>query len=62
MEHYDKMYSASNSSLVRPVPIAHHPKDRFVMTSLITYRIKDGGSYLEVGAGSGNIALTFLEK
>ena len=60
LEHYDQKYRHSNYTLSKPIPIVRRPKDRFEMTALITN--SGEGRYLEVGAGSGNIALTVLEK
>lgn len=61
VKHYDEKYSRSSYTLVKPAPIVHRPRDRFEMTALISSN-SVGGSYLEIGAGSGNIALTSLEK
>lgn len=58
--HYDQKYRHSNYALVKPIPVARRPKDRYEMTALIAN--SGDGRYLEIGAGSGNIALTVLEK
>lgn len=47
--------------MVKPVPIVRRPRDRFELTALIVSS-SGGGRYLEIGAGSGNVALTVLEK
>ena len=60
LEHYDKKYRHSNYTLSQPIPIVRRPKDRFEMAALIAN--SGEGRYLEIGAGSGNIALTVLEK
>lgn len=59
-EHYEQKYRQSNYTLVKPVSIVCRPMDRFEMTALIV--ASGEGRYLEIGAGSGNIALTVLEK
>ena len=61
VEHYEQKYRQFNYTLVKPVPIVRYPRDRFEMTALIC-STSGGGRYLEIGAGSGNIALTVLEK
>lgn len=61
VEHYEQKYRQSNYTLVKPVSIVRHPRDRFEMTALIS-STSGGGRYLEIGAGSGNIALTVLKK
>ncbi len=58
--HYDKKYNQSDYSKVNPVTIVCHPRDRFEMTAKIATSGK--GRYLEIGAGSGNLVLTVLEK
>ena len=60
MEHYDQKYRRSNYTLVKPLPIVRRPRDRFEMAAIIAS--SGVGRYLEIGAGSGNIALTVLEK
>jgi len=61
VEHYEQKYRQSNYTLVKPVPVVRHPRDRFEMAALIS-STSGGGRYLEIGAGSGNLALTVLEK
>lgn len=61
VEHYEQKYQQSNYTLVKPVPIVRRPRDRFEMTALIS-STSGGGRCLEIGAGSGNLALTVLEK
>ena len=61
VEHYEQKYRQSNYTLVKPVPVVRSPRDRFEMAVLIS-STSGGGRYLEIGAGSGNIALTVLEK
>jgi SAM-dependent methyltransferase len=57
VEHYEQKYRQSNYTLVKPVPVVRSPRDRFEMAALIS-STSGGGRYLEIGAGSGNIALT----
>ena len=61
VEHYEQKYRQSNYTLVKPVHVVRHPRDRFEMAALIS-STSGGGRYLEIGAGSGNLALTVLEK
>lgn len=60
IEHYDQKYRQSNYTLVKRIRIVSRPRDRFEMTALIA--TSGEGRYLEIGAGSGNIALTVLGK
>ena len=60
IKHYDKKYRNSNYTESRAIPIVRRPKDRFEMAALMANCGE--GKYLEIGAGSGNIALTVLEK
>lgn len=60
VKYYDQKYQHSKYDQVRAVPILCHPKNRFEMAALTAST--GGGRYLEIGAGSGNIALTVLER
>jgi len=60
MEHYNQKYRNSSYADVKPVPIVRRPRDRFEMAARAAFC--GTGKYLEIGAGSGNIALTVLEK
>lgn len=60
VQHYDEKYNQSNYRLVMPVPIVRRPRDRFEMAAMMA--ISGEGKYLEIGAGSGNIARTVIEK
>lgn len=58
--HYEEKYAASRSE-VTPVSIDRPPSNRFEMAARIVSS-NPGGRYLEIGAGSGNVALTVVEK
>jgi SAM-dependent methyltransferase len=61
IEHYDEKYRQSDSTEVETVPILSHPRDRFEMA--VRALSKNAcGKYLEIGAGSGSVALTVLQK
>jgi SAM-dependent methyltransferase len=60
VEHYDQKYQHSDYATVRAVPLVPCPQNRFEMAVLKAS--SEGGRYLEIGAGSGNIALTVLES
>ncbi len=60
VEHYDQKYQHSKYDQVRAVLLLSHPRNRFEMAALKAST--GGGRYLEIGAGSGNIALTVLER
>lgn len=61
VDHYDQKYKHSDYAQVRAVPFVSHPRNRFEMAALTAFS-SGGGRYLEIGAGSGNIALTVLER
>jgi SAM-dependent methyltransferase len=60
IDHYDRKYRNTDSSAVKIIPVVPKPKDRFEMAVLMAAQGK--GKYLEIGAGSGNIVLSVLEK
>ena len=61
VDHYDQKYKHSDYAQVRTVPFVSHPRNRFEMAARTAFT-SGRGRYLEIGAGSGNIALTVLER
>ena len=59
-DHYDLKYKNSDSLLVKSIPKVTCPSDRFEMAMLMASG--RNGKYLEIGAGSGNVALSVLQK
>ncbi len=60
VEHYNSKYADSSYKQVEKIPIVKNPIDRFQMAAKITSEEK--GKYLEIGAGSGNLALTVIDN
>lgn len=60
IDHYDHKYRNTDSSTVKIIPVVPSPRDRFEMAVLIAAQGR--GRYLEIGAGSGNVALSVLDR
>lgn len=57
---YDARYADADAAAVRPVALSPCPSDRF--QAAVFWGSRDArGSYLEIGAGSGNTVLTLAE-
>ncbi len=61
INHYNKKYQNTFASETKTVKIASYPKDRFEITAKLAIK-NCKGRYLEIGAGSGNVALTVINK
>jgi ubiquinone/menaquinone biosynthesis C-methylase UbiE len=57
--HYESKYAGSDFREVSEVPVRRWPRNRF-QAAVAALLEKPGGRYLELGAGSGNVAKTLM--
>jgi len=60
IKHYNSKYTGSTYKQVQKIPIVKNPIDRFQMAAKMISAEK--GNYLDIGAGSGNLALTVIDN
>ncbi|MHB8772545.1 MAG: class I SAM-dependent methyltransferase [Syntrophales bacterium] len=59
-EHYDRKYQDEDFSSVERIPLVARPADRY--EAAVKAAAQGHGKYLEIGAGSGSVALSILDK